>query len=400
MIIGQEYTAKIEKLSNNGDGIARIDGCVVFVKNSCPGDEVKIVITHITSSYAVAEITEFVSRSAYRVAPFCSMQKICGACQLQFIEYNYQLELKSKILEDALHSIAGVDVAVPITIASPDCKCYRYKIQYPICQTKNSKRILAGYYKQKSHEIVNIKHCPIQPEICDLIMDYIRESSKIHKISGYNEKLHLGDLRHVVLRVSSFNKMVLVTLVINGTKISKNMSEFAKAIYDKFSEVVGVCINLNTKKTNVILSQNTKLIAGQNYIEEKILDKTFLIGSDTFFQVNPRSAENIFNYVKEKISSFSSAPSVLDAYAGIAVFGVLVSDVAKEVVCVESNKNSIQIASKVLNLNNIKNIELNANDTTKYLMSVRRKFDISIIDPPRKGCSKESLDEIVKHTKN
>jgi len=393
-----EYIANIEKLSNTGEGIARIDGCVVFVKNTCPKDIVKIKIIKTAKNHAFGEITEIIEPSEHRVSPFCSLQKACGACQLQFIDYNFQLEIKRQIVEDALHAIGNMDINVPKTIPSPNQTCYRHKIQYPISQTKVSKRLLAGYYKQQSHEIINIKHCPIQPKICDNIIEFIRENAQKFNISGYNEKTHSGDLKHVVMRTASDTGKTLVTLVLNSNHSTKKAEEFARNIYDNFDDVVGVCLNLNPKQTNVILSDKTQCSAGQDYVEEKILDKTFKIGADTFFQVNPKSAENIFNYVKEEIKK-SDNPTVLDAYAGIATFGILVSDVSKEVVSVESNKSSIKKAQDVLKLNNIKNVELHTEDTTKYLSKIKRKFNITILDPPRKGCSKESLDETLKHTK-
>ena len=148
----------------------------------------------------------------------------------------------------------------------------------------------------------------------------------------------------------------------------------------------------------MILSDKTECVCGQDYIEDKLIDKTFPIASTTFFQVNPKSAENIFAYVKDEVKK-DEAPTVLDAYAGIATFGIVVSDVAKEVVSVEANSESIKKAERVLELNKISNVELHAKDTTKYLQSIKRKFDITILDPPRKGCTKESLDEALAHTK-
>ena len=127
------------------------------------------------------------------------MQKVCGACQLQFIDYEYQLQLKKQIVEDAMKNIGGIDTPVNFPVASPQIKEYRHKIQYPVSQTKVSGRILAGYFKPQSHEIVNIKHCPIQPKICDDIIEFIRNKAFDYGISGFNEKKHSGDLRHVVI---------------------------------------------------------------------------------------------------------------------------------------------------------------------------------------------------------
>ena len=149
------------------------------------------------------------------------------------------------------------------------------------------------------------------------------------------------------------------------------MEKFAKSIFDEFNNVKCVCVNFNSKKTNVILGRETKCICGQDFIEEKVLDKTFKIGADTFFQVNPKSAENIFRYVKDEIAKLDK-PTVLDAYAGIATFGICTSGVAEKVTSVEENSSSIEKAKEVLELNKIRNVELFAQDTLKYLKSIKK----------------------------
>lgn len=399
MKINDEFIVNIEKLSNLGKGITRIDSQVVFVENACPQDELKIRITKVNKNFATAKTIEIINPSPHRVDAFCTMQKICGACQLQFINYDYQLQLKKQIVEDTMRTIGHIDTPVNMPIKSPEIKFFRHKIQYPVSQTKVSKKLIAGYYKPQSHEIVNIKYCPIQPEICDKVIDFIKNAAPEYNISGYNEKKHIGDLRHIVIRSSSYNGNLLVTLVINSNKVSKNISDFSKRIFDEFEDITGVCINFNNKKTNVILGNKTECIIGDDFIYEKILDKTFKIGSSTFFQVNPKSAENIFRYVKKEIKKHDN-PTVLDAYAGIATFGIVISDSALKVTSIEENKESIEKAKEVLQINKIDNVELYTEDTTKYLKSIKKKFDITILDPPRKGCTKEALDETIAHTKN
>lgn len=399
MKVLDEIIIKIEKLSNLGFGIAKPieqGGLVIFVENSCPGDELKVKITKLTKNYANAQIIEILTPSPHRVSPFCALQKVCGSCQLQFIDYEYQLKLKKEIVSDAVKTIGGLDVEIKDVIASPENKNYRHKVQYPISQTKVSKRLLAGYYKPKSHEIINIKHCPIQPEICDTIIEFIRNSAFDYGISGYNEKKHTGDLRHVVLRVSKATGKILVTLVVNSTKTFDRLKDFAQNIYDNFKEVSGVCVNFNSKKTNVIMGENVELIAGKDFIKERIIDKTFRIGPKTFFQINPASAENIFAFVKDYIKNNFENPSVLDAYAGVTAFGITVSDVCKKVVSVEESKEAVDLASEIIELNEVKNVELHNMDATKFfekeLKTKKRKFDAIILDPPRKGCTQESLD--------
>ena len=401
--IQEVLEVKIEKLSNLGFGIAKVDGYVIFVEGACPEDIVKIRVGKKNKTYANAKVLEVVKPSPYRVIPFCPMQKVCGACQLQFIDYKYQLKLKKEIVIDAMHSICGSEIEIKDVIPSPKDREYRHKIQYPVSETQNSKRILAGYYKPASHELVNIKYCPIQPAYCDNIIEFIRTVAQEGGLSGYNEKKHSGDLRHIVIRTSNFNQKSLVVLVVNSTKVFDKLKKLAHRIYTELENIAGVMVNFNSKKTNLILGENTELIEGEEFIEEKLCDKIFKVGAKTFFQVNPSSANNIFEFVKEHISKNFDQPLVLDAYAGITAFGICLSDVAKKVVSVEEVKESVILADKILKENSIKNVELHNMDAGKFfekeLKTKGRKFDVTVLDPPRKGCSQESLDYALKLTK-
>lgn len=396
MIENEELIVDIEGFSNLGYGIARQDGKVIFVSNSCPGDKVEIKVDKVCKNFTYATAKKVITPSTHRTDPICPLQKVCGSCQLGFIDYNYQLELKRKNVEDAMRKIGGLDIQINTPIASPQELNYRHKIQYPVSETKNSKRILAGYFKQKTHEIVNIKYCPVQPAICDEIIEFIRNKAFDYGISGFNEKKHSGDLRHIVLRNSADNGKILVTLVINATQAFPRLRDFAKCIFEEFENVTGVCVNFNPKKTNVILGDKTECMCGKDYIIERILGKTFKIGPNTFFQINPKSAENIFAYVKNHIADNFTNPTVLDAYSGVSAFGITVSDVAKEVVCVEENKASCDLAHEIARQNKVKNIEINNMDAGKFFARETRKFDVVILDPPRSGCTQESLDNALK----
>ena len=188
MKINDEIDVKIEKMSNLGTGIAHVEGQVIFVEGACPEDFCTIKINKVNKNYANAKVLKVIEPSKHRVEPFCPMQKVCGACQLQHIEYDYQLKIKQDIVQDAINKIGGINVEVKPTERSSQEKGYRCKIQYPIAQTKVSRRLLAGYYKPQSHEVVNIKFCPIQPKICDEIIDFIRENASKYGIVGYDEK--------------------------------------------------------------------------------------------------------------------------------------------------------------------------------------------------------------------
>ncbi len=402
--IPETLVVEIEKLSNLGFGIAKIDGYVIFVEGACPGDKVKIKIGKKNKNFANAKILEVIEPSKDRVAPNCPMQKVCGACQLQFINYEAQLKFKKEIVVDTMRSIYGGNPNINDVVPSPKTNEYRHKIQYPISETRDSKRILAGYYKPASHELVNIKYCPIQPAYCDTIIDFIRIAAHECGISGYNEKKHSGDLKHVVIRTSAYNNKSLVILVVNSTKVFDKLKNLAQRIYTGLENIIGVGINFNPQKTNLILGKETQMIFGESFIEEKLCDKIFKIGAETFFQVNPYTANNIFEYVKKYISENFESPLVLDAYAGISTFGICLSDVAKKVVTVEEVKASTDLASKIVKENGIKNVEIHNMDAGKFfekeLNTKGRSFDVTVLDPPRKGCSQESLDYALRLTKS
>ncbi len=401
--IPEELVVDIEKLSNLGYGIAKIDGYVIFTEGACPGDKVRVKITKNNKNYSNAKIIEIISPSPHRTEPFCPMQKVCGACQLQFIDYKYQLELKREIVKDAIRSICGEEIEIRNTIPSPKIREYRHKIQYPVSETKSSKRILAGYYKTGTHELVNIKYCPIQPAYCDRIIDYIREAAQECNVSGYNEKQHCGDLKHIVIRTSAYTGKSLIILVVNSVKIFDKQKLLAEKIYSADDNISGVGINYNPHKTNLILGEKTEILQGESFIEEKLCDRIFKVEAKTFFQVNPYTADEIFNYIKDYISQNFDKPVLLDAYAGITAFGICLSDISKKVVSVEEVKESVVLADRIIKENGIRNIELHNMDAGLFfereLKTKGRKFDAVILDPPRKGCSEESLDYALKLAK-
>ena len=397
-----ELVIEIEKLASDGRGLGHYKDKVIFVEKVCPGDKCRVKILKENKSYNIAELVEIIEKSPYRVKPFCPMYNVCGACELQHIEYEYQLKQKKIIVEDAMRGIVEDEIIEDVE-PSPQIKEYRHKIQYPIRQTNVSKRILAGYFKPKTHDIVNIKYCPIQPEICDKIIEFIRENAPIYKIEGYKEEKHTGLLRHVVFRVSEKTGDILTVLVINSDKIPERVKDFAQLLYDKFEKIKGITVNLNNKKTNLILSNNTKLLYGKDFIEESLCGLNFKVGSNTFFQVNPKSAENIFYYVKNYIKANFNKPRILDAYAGISTFGLVMADLASDVTSVEECKESVEKAREVKKEHNINNISLYCMDSEQFFeeeLSKNHFYDITILDPPRKGCTEKTLEYALKLTKS
>ena len=391
-----------EKLVYEGSALSRVDGFPIFIDGACPEDKLKIKIKKSNKNYASAEILEITEPSPHRVKPFCPLHNVCGGCGWQHIDYNFQLEQKQNIVFETVKKITGKEIEVKPVLKSPLTKEYRYKVHYPVSQTKVSKRLLIGYYKKGSHELVNIKFCPIQPKIIDKITDFIRKAAQELEISGYNEKTGKGELRHIVFRYSGSENECIVIFVVNNTKTNEKFKKLSKKIMKEFAHVKGCLINYNTSRSNLILTQDTRKIDGQNYITEKIDDKIYKISANSFFQVNIGSAKNIFNTVKDIIEKNYPNPRILDAYSGVSSFGIWLASGAAEVVSVEEAPSATKDAAENIKLNNIKNLTAlngDAKNIFENLVQKGEKFDVVLLDPPRKGCEKDSLDFAVKLTK-
>lgn len=394
---------EIEKLIYGGQSLAKTnDGYPIFIDNGCPKDIVNVSIIKRNKSYGIGNIEEITKPSPYRVKPFCPLHNVCGSCGLQHIEYLKQVEQKRIIVKETVSKIYGKEVNVlPVKFPERNTE-YRAKVQYPVSQTKVSKRIIAGYYKKGTHEAINIKFCPVQPHILDELTEIIREKAQELNISGYNEKKHSGLLRHIIYRMSFYNKKILVTFVINSEIADKKIKKLAELLSQN-ENIAGVSVNFNPKKTNVITGEITQTLYGKSYIEEKIGDIKYQISTNSFFQVNPLSAKIIFDTAKKMIEDNVKNPTILDAYSGVSAFGLQMKDIAKEIICVEENKSSTEDALKNIKLNNAQNIQVINDDAAKtfeQFVKKKTKFDVVLLDPPRKGCGKISLDYAAKLSKD
>lgn len=401
MKINDELELTVEKLVYEGSALAKYDGMPVFIDGGCPGDLLKAEVVKLNKNYAKAKIKEILSPSPHRVKPFCPIHNVCGGCGWQYIAYDYQLEQKRNIVEETIKKITGEHIEVKPVIPSPETREFRCKLQYPCTQTKVSKRLIAGYYKKGTHEIVNVKYCPIQPKIIGKILEFIRTKAAELSITAYNEKKHKGELRHIIFRYSKSENTCLIIFVVNDNKLTDKFKKLAKTVMDEFAHVVGCCINYNTEKTNLIMTNDTRKIQGENFYYEKIGDVKYRISANSFFQVNIGSAENIFNTVKKIIEENYEKPKILDAYSGVSSFGLWLKDIASEITCVEEAPSSSKDAIENVKINNAQNFTIlngDAKQIFQNLIDNGKKFDITVLDPPRKGCEQESLDIAVKLT--
>ncbi len=398
----------IEKLTYEGSALGRYysDDCpggfVVFVKNAVSGDKLKVKITNINKNFARGEIVEILEPSRHRTKSFCPLFNACGGCCYQYINYDFLLKEKNNMLKEAFGELKENSPEFLEPQKSPQDREFRHKIQYRISQTKNSKRLLAGYYREKSHDIVNIKYCPIQPPLADKMVQYLRDN---WTFGGYREENHKGLLRSFIIRFSSDLKNALLTFVLNVSsadysKIEPDLAEFFFAMGKEFECVKGISVNFNPDKTNKITSDDYKTVAGDDYIYETLEDehtkRIYKISPASFFQVNPKCALKIFNEVKENTSQGSP---VLDAYGGVGAIGIWLSDKAGKICLVEENKQAVDDAKANFKLNGCKNYEVflgDAKEQFRKFLKEKRKFGCVIIDPPRKGADTDALEALSK----
>ena len=388
---------KIEKVVFEGAGLAKAKEKAIFIKGVLPDEVVRARAIRVNKNFISGSLIEVMQASKNRIKPVCPYYKPCGACDFAFIDYDYQTELKEKIIKEIFQNF---DIEFKPVIKSPKTKNYRMKTQYPVSITKNSKRIIIGYYKEKTHEAVNIKYCPIQPSVIDEIAEFIRNN---WILGCYIEKKEKGLLRHVNFRSSNTNKDLLLTFVLNADEKGLNgfkneINDFACTIIKKFPSIKGFFVNLNNKKTNKITGDKTILIKGEGFIFEKLEDKIYKIGGNSFFQVNPSCTSLLFNAARELIENKGT---LLDLYGGLGTIGIFMKDKATKITLVEENEEAVCLAKENFKLNNVLKYEVFkgcAKEIMKKFLKEKRTFENIVIDPPRKGSDIETLQNISKMT--
>lgn len=395
-----ELKVQINALGYCPEGIGKVvdsdlKDMTVFVENTVPGELVEVETFRMKKSYLRANLKEILEESDKRVKPECPYAKICGGCQWQHVDYNYQLEAKTQTVKDSLKKIAGFDAdIVKPTLRSPEIWNYRAKVQFPLDITKNSQRLLIGYYKRKSHEIINIKFCPVQPEEFNKIIEKLRDLHKDHFLRVYNEKTFKGYLRHFILRKSFSENKILITFVVNSNYIDPELIELSKELMKVFPQITGATVNFNTSKSNVIFGENSELIAGEPYIIEKIEDKSYKISDRSFFQVNPHSAKIMFNTIREIVQNNNGSGNLIDIYAGGSAFSIYLADLFDNIIAIESEPSCLDDAKENFKMNNINNINFINKPASKAIREIDSSFsaDWVILDPPRSGSDEDVLE--------
>ena len=391
----KDYFMEITDIGNEGEGIGKIDGFTVFVKDALPSEKIKVRITKVNKSFAFGRLMEIIEPSKHRVEPKCPVYKRCGGCSLQHLSYDEQLKFKTKKVKDVLERIGGFENAdVNDAIGMENPFHYRNKAQFPVREGKNGVEI--GLYAPRSHNVIDIESCLIQHPLNDKIIRLIREFIKEENISVYNETTGKGLIRHIVTRIGYVTKEVLICIVINGKSIPKK-----ERLIKKLSEVEGlkgIVLNINTKNTNVILSRETKVLWGQGFITDYIGDVKFEISINSFYQVNPVQTKVLYSKALE-LAGLTGNENVFDIYCGIGTISLFLAKKAKKVIGVEIVEQAIEDAKRNAKINGITNAEFIAGSAEEVIPKLYEEgitADVVVVDPPRKGCDEAVLDTIIK----
>ena len=392
----KEYVVDIVDIGQGGVGIGKYEGFTVFVEGGLIQDKVKVRINKSKKNYAVGDIVEILEKSPFRVDRICSDDlKDCGGCQIQELDYNKQLELKTNEVKQVISRIGkleNVEIHETIGMQSP-CR-YRNKAQFPIQNINGSTAI--GFYKKKSHDVIPTDMCVIQHDINDKIIKIIKTYIQAYNVSIYNETTHTGVLRHLVTKVGFTTNEVMVVLVANGTNLP-HLNELASVLKENIPGFKTLVLNVNKAKTNVILGKENKVIYGNGKINDYIGDLVFEISPLSFFQVNPVQTEVLYNKALE-YAELKENDTVFDIYCGIGSISLFLAQKATKVYGIEIVEDAIKDAKINAKLNNLNNVEFyvgKAEEVVPKMYSEGKTANVVVVDPPRKGCDEKVLDTIV-----
>lgn len=385
----------ITGMTSEGYGVGKSeDGVAIFVPNSAVGDRAEVLIVKVLKNYCFGKLINLVVPSGDRCEIDCPVFLKCGGCCYRHITYDSELKIKEQKVKDAVARIAGLDVKINPIIGAENPNNYRNKAQFPLAKDKDG-NILMGFYGFHSHRVVDTDTCLLQPEIFDRIMAVVKDFLERTNQSVYDEFTHKGLLRHLYIRYGEKTGEIMVCLVVNGDKI-KCQEELVNSLKENIPKIKSVVINSNKEKTNVIIGTKNRSIFGEEYIVDNLCGLNFRISPNSFYQVNHSQAEKLYKKAKE-YASLSGEETLVDLYCGTGTIGLTMAKDCKKLVGVEIVPQAIKDAKLNAEINGIKNAEFICGDATKCAEKLKNegiKPDVVVVDPPRKGLTKELIETI------
>jgi 23S rRNA (uracil1939-C5)-methyltransferase len=394
----KEYIVDIVAQGYEGEGIGKLDGnFTMFVEGALRGERVKVKAIKVKKNYAYGKLVETLETSKERVEPICPIYKRCGGCRLQHTSYKEQLNFKTERVRDCITKIGKLNGdLVKDTIGMDNPYRYRNKVQLPIGMQNG--KLTIGFFAPRSHEIIDMESCYIQDEIADKVVTLTRSWIEKNNIrpyfvdGNYDES---GMLRHIMIRRGFKTNEVMVVIVTNGTELTAK-EEFVNIMKLNVPGIKSIVQNVNDKKSNVILGQESLTLWGQDTISDYIGEFKFNISPLSFFQVNPVQTEVLYSKALE-FAALKGEETVFDAYCGTGTITLFLSQKAKKVYGVEIIQEAIDNAWINAEENSVSNVEFYAGESEKVipdLIDKGIKADVVVVDPPRKGCDRKLLEAI------
>lgn len=388
----QIYEAVISDYTTEGQGIAKIDGCAVFVPNAIVGERCRIRIEKARPTWAAGKIVEILEKSLHRVNRACPVAKKCGGCDFWHMDYEEETRLKADRVLQCLNRIGGEALTEMPILAAPTCRGYRNKAQYPVAVQKSN--AYAGFFKAGTHEVIENNRCLILPEetdkVKDLVIDYVNQ----YRVTVYDEIAHKGLLRHIYVRRGAVSGQILVCLVVNGRAIPR-----PEALIDRLKKVPGfatLVLSVNTKKGNAVLGDEFITLYGPGFIEDILCGLIFRLSPRSFYQVNHHQAQRLYEAAISQ-AQITKDDTVLDLYCGVGTITLAMSKAAGKVIGIEVIPQAVEDARDNAQRNGIENAEFFCGDAGEAALELEKQgihADVVVVDPPRKGLNADAIEAL------
>lgn len=381
----EKHTVKIEDLTHEGMGVAKIDGYPIFIENALPGEEIEIKIHKTGKSFGYGKSMKRLTSSQNRVEIKDENYTRVGITPLQHMTYSSQLTFKRQQLRNVLARIAKMpEVPVFETIGMAEPWGYRNKAQIPV--RKIDDKLTTGFFRKNSHDLIPMENFVIQDPKIDEAVVIVRDIMREFNVKPYNEGANTGNLRHIIVRRGYHTGEIMIVLVTRTAKLFPT-SKILPAITEALPEVVSIIQNVNPSRTNKILGSENITLWGQDYFTDTLLGNTFEISASAFYQVNPQQTEKLYQTVLD-YAELTGTETVIDAYCGIGTISLSLAKNAKEVYGIESVEAAVENAKNNAKLNNIDNVTFEAGLAEEVMVEWSEKelaVDLLVVDPPRKG---------------
>lgn len=392
---GDSITLSITDINNLGCGVGRsdLDGRVIFVKGAVTGDTIRATVIKVQKSFCVAKSEEILTPSPFRLSTDpCSAPLACGGCVYRSVTYDHELMLKQNYVMHAFRKVGLSDVTVLPAQTTGHISGYRNKGQYPFTKTKTGVR--AGFYATQSHTVIPTETCAIQNPGFSPLVQFLCTFANRVGWSVYDEKSGTGLLRHLYLRVGEQTHEYMVCLVINGTHLP-DADRLVAELTQSFPQVSGILVNFNQENTNVILGKKFLTLYGKAYIEDELCGLRFRIAPNSFYQVNREGAELLYRLARQA-ADLQGNEVLMDLYCGTGTIGLSMAQYVKKLYGVEIVADAVSCARENALRNGISNAEFVCADAgdSEVLLRITKgtRPDIVVIDPPRKGTTRELID--------